>query len=114
LIISTDEKTSQITGSLPVIQTAKVSGYVGSTPYSGKSRYTTYVPYTESYRVKKLYANLYSVADIQQQKFMTVWEGYIGAADDEFERYKRSLIHELLKHFGENYQEHTPIDYSYE
>ena len=113
LMISTDAKSSKISGSLPIPQTTSVSGNVGTTPYSGTASYTTWVPYTQNYRVKTLYATLYAVADIQNEKFMSVWEGYIGAEDKDFDRYTRSLIHELLKHFGGNYQKHTPINYSY-
>jgi hypothetical protein len=113
LLISLDEKTSRISGSLPLTQTARTSGSVGTTPYSGSTTYTTWMPYSYNYRVKKLYASLYAVRDIKKEKIMSVWEGYIGAEDKEFDRYTRSLIHEMLKHFGGSYGAHTPIDWTY-
>ncbi len=113
LLFQTDSKTSQIDSTLFIPSASTTSGYVGGTYYSGTTSSTQAVPYSFDYTVEKIYLDLYAKEDVQKEKYMTVWEGYIGAGKDEYEAYTRAILKSLLDVFGTNYEAHTPIDTKY-
>ncbi|HPB01148.1 MAG TPA: hypothetical protein PLS75_09630 [Candidatus Marinimicrobia bacterium] len=113
LLFQTDSKTSQINSTLFLPSTSTTSGYIGNTYYSGSTKSTSAVPYSYNYTVKKIYLDLYAVEDVKNEKYITVWEGYIGAGQKEYQTYSRAIIKSLLDKFGTNYEAHTPIDIYY-
>ena len=112
-MFQTDSKTSQINSTLFLPSTSTTSGYIGNTYYSGSTKSTSAVPYSYNYTVKKIYLDLYAVEDVKNEKYITVWEGYIGAGQKEYQTYSRAIIKSLLDKFGTNYEAHTPIDIYY-
>lgn len=113
LYVSQAQETSDITGVLPVPTTSTTYGTFGGRSYVGRTHSTAYVPYSKSFTAKGLFANLYRVRDLADGKPTTVWEGYVGAEESDFDRYTRALVNQLLQHFGSDYAEHTPINTSY-
>jgi hypothetical protein len=113
LLFRTDSKTSQIDSTFFIPSTSTTSGYVGGKYYSGTTRFSQAVPYSYDYTVEKIYLDLYAKEDVQKEKYMTVWEGYIGAGKDEYKAYTRAILKSLLDVFGTNYEAYTPIDKKY-
>lgn len=111
--ISVDEKTSEITGAFPMSQTQNttVRNSWGSPVATAQTQSTTYVPYSRSYQVRKIYVYLYSADDIREHKrLLSVWEGYIGVGAEKYSRHSRCIIRELVKRIGVDYESHTEID----
>ena len=113
LLFQTGSKTSQINSTLFLPSTSWSSGYVGNTYYSGATTSTQAIPYSYDYTVEKIHLDLYAVEDIKNEKYMTVWEGYIGAGTEEYESFLRAILKSLFDVFGTNYEAHTPIDTKY-
>ena len=113
LLFQTGSKTSKINSTLFLPSRSTTSGYVGNTYYSGTTTSTQAIPYNYNYTVKKIYLDLYATVDVKNKKYMTVWEGYIGAGGKKYKSYSRAIIKKLLDVFGANYEEHTPININY-
>lgn len=109
LFFRSGENTSKIDSVLFLPQTKTTSGYVGNTYYSGKTTSTSAVPISRNYTVKKLWFELYATSDIANEKYKTVWEGYIGSGINEYRSHQREVLRLLLDVFGTNHQEHTRI-----
>ena len=113
LLFETGSKTSKMNSTLFLPSTSNTSGYVGNTYYSGSTTSTQAIPYSYNYTVEKIYLDLYAVKDVKNKKYMTVWEGYIGAGAKEYVSYSRAILKNLFDVFGTNYEAHTPIDTKY-
>ena len=113
LLFQTGSKTSQINSTLFLPSTSSTSGYVGNTYYSGQTTSTKAIPYSYNYTVQKIYLDLFATEDVRNKKYMTVWEGYIGAGANEYKTYSRAILKSLFDVFGINYQAHTPINKNY-
>ena len=115
--VSADKKTSEISGSYPQTQTQNttVKNSWGFPVATAKTQSTQYVPYSYNYTVSKTYVTIYSTADMANNKRMlSVWEGYIGAGANEFSRFAKCIIPELVSRLGTDYEAHTKIDTSCE
>ncbi|MDP6923562.1 MAG: hypothetical protein QGI94_02105 [Candidatus Scalindua sp.] len=113
LSFQTGSKTSKMNSTLFMPTTTSSSGYVGSTYYSDTSTTTAAIPYSYNYTVKKIYLDLYSTQDVTNKKYMTVWEGCIGAGSEEYTAYPNAILKSLLNVFGTNYKATTSIDTRY-
>lgn len=60
-------------------------------------------------KIEKIYLMLYATEDIRNEKFMTVWEGYIGAGEKGYKSHSRAVLKSLFDVFGTNYEAHAPI-----
>ena len=109
LVAYMDQSTSQINSTLFLPQVQNTSGYVGNTYYSGKTTSTTAVPISVDYTVHKIRLYLFQTSDIDTERFMTVWEGYIGADKEEYQKHSKEILRMLLDVYGTNYEAHTPI-----
>jgi hypothetical protein len=109
LLFNMNQKTSQINSTFFLPQTQTTSGYVGNTYYSGQTTSTTAVPISVDYTFQKIWLDLYLTSDIDTDKLMTIWEGYIGAGIDVYEKYSKEILRMLLDVYGTNYEAHTPI-----
>ena len=112
LLFNTDTNTSKINSTLYFPSTSTTSGYVGNTYYSGTTTTTNAIPYSYNYTVEKIYLDLY-VKDPKVNKYFTVWEGYIGAEKDDYEKYTRAVLKCLLDVFGTNFADEQYIDMTY-
>jgi hypothetical protein len=110
LLFERGSKTSVMNSTLFLPSTSSTSGYVGNTYYSGQTTSTQAIPYSYNYTVEKIYLDLYATADVKNKKYITVWEGYIGAGAAEYKYYSRAILKSLLNVFGTNYKAHTPIN----
>jgi len=112
----TETKNYTSSGVMPMPQTSTTQGNlgtpgaIGTIPYSQTTRSTAYIPYNKRYQLTKMWLKLHRKSDLRANNFMAIWEGYIGADKEDFDRYTASLIHEVLKHFGSDYAKHTTID----
>ncbi len=111
LLFQTGQKTSQINSTIFLPQTRTTSGYVGNTYYSGQTTSTAAIPISSNYTVQKIWLELYATSDVAAQKYKTVWQDYIGAGMDEFQKYSKEILRLLLDVYGTNYQAHTPIQH---
>ena len=109
LLFQTGQKTSQINSTLFLPQTQTTSGYVGNTYYTGQTTSTTAIPISTSYTAQKIWLDLYATSDVAMDKYMTVWEGFIGVSMEEYEKHSKEILRLLLDVYGTNYEEHTPI-----
>lgn len=109
LIVDTDEKTSQISSYLPLSTPSSTYGNIGGYQYTEHTNSTTYVPYSYNYTVAKIYLDLFVAEKISEKKYITAWEGYIGADKNVFLEYSKDCIYTLLQYFGDNYKGHVNI-----
>lgn len=109
LIAYADETTSQISSSVVLPQTQYTSGYIGGTYYSGTTTSNQVIPYTENYTVKKIWLHLYSIEDMRNGIEKTIWEGYIGADINEYNKKPSEHLSALFEAFGTNYEKHKTI-----
>lgn len=114
LLFQTESETSRINSTLYLPLASTSSGYIGNKFYSGSTTSIQAIPYNYNYTVKKIYLELYMVKDVKNKKYMTVWEGYIGAGRDQYESFSRAILKSLLDVFGTNYKAHTPINKKYD
>jgi hypothetical protein len=110
LFANLDKKHGSSSGTLAMPTTTYHSGYsFDGTYYSGTSSGTNYIPYTESYIVKKVYLTLYDLNKYREsEKMVIVWEGYIGSIDDECKNMKNCL-YTLLQFFGTDFEDNTYV-----
>ncbi|MCC7093426.1 MAG: hypothetical protein IT277_04475 [Ignavibacteriaceae bacterium] len=109
LFFSLDEKTSDISSFYSLPTTTTTTGKIGNTKYKETTSGTTTVPYTYSYTVKKVYLDLYDVKSAKEGNYTPVWEGYIGAGRDDYEKYTNLCIRKLLEYYGQNFGDHVKI-----
>lgn len=109
LFFSLDEKTSDISSFYSLPTTTTTTGKAGKTKYTETTSGTTTIPYTYSYTVKKVYLDLYDVEAAKQGNFTPIWEGYIGAGRDNYEKYTNLCVRKLLEYYGRNFGDHVKI-----
>jgi len=110
LIAEMDEKSSTVSGVLPMPTTSQTSGMDGSTYYSGTTSSTAYLPYTRSYTIKKIYLTLFDFKKyVNEGKTIRVWEGYIGADKKDYEQNVQDCLYTLLQYFGTDFEGHINI-----
>lgn len=113
LLFSTASDTSKIHSTYYDTQTSTSTSYISGTPHTTTTKTTTAYPYSYDYTVKKVYFFLYLTEDIRREVYMTVWEGYVGAGEDDYKEYERSILKSLFDVFGTDYEAHTTIDTNY-
>ncbi|MCL4280220.1 MAG: hypothetical protein KJZ60_11185, partial [Ignavibacteriaceae bacterium] len=109
LFFSLDEKTSDISSFYSLPSTTTTTGKIGNTKYKETTSGTTTIPYTYSYTVKKVYLDLYDVESAKEGNFNTIWEGYIGAGRDAYEKYTNLCVRKLLEYYGRDFGDHVKI-----
>jgi len=110
LVANIDEKSSTISGVLPMSTNSYSSGTVGGTYYSGTTTSTSYVPYTRRYTVKTIYLVLLDINRYtNEKKVVHVWEGYIGAEKEVYEKNTKDCLFMLLQYFGTNFKGHVDL-----
>ena len=110
LVFGSEEKTSKMSGSRPVTNTAITNVYSGNKSALATTTTTSYVPYSYNYTVAKLYTYLLPTNNLKPLKETEIiWQGYIGAEADVMKSYQATLIDQLFDKMGQDYAEHTPV-----
>jgi len=109
LFFSLDEKASDISSFYSLPTTTTTSGKIGNIKYKETTTGTTTVPYTYSYTVKKVYLDFYDVQYAKDGNFTPVWEGYIGAGIQDYEKNVDLCIRKLISYYGQNFGDHVRI-----
>lgn len=110
LVFGSEQKTSQMSGSRPVTNTAVTNVYSGGTSTLATTSYTSYVPYSYDYTVAKLYTYLMPTRSLKPlDETEIIWQGYIGAESSVMDKNKAALIDQLFEKIGEDYAQHTYV-----
>ena len=110
LVFGSEQKTSQMSGSRPVTNTAVTNVYSGGQSALATTSYTSYVPYSYDYTVAKLYTYLMPTRNLKPlDETEIIWQGYIGVESSEMKKNKAVLIDQLFEKMGEDYAKHTYI-----
>jgi len=117
LTYSLDQKTTTINSykSIPTFSTTRGTVSTFDSPstatYSGHTTGTAYVPTSDLYTVKQIYITLYSADEVRAKEFKPIWEAYLGAGDETFDKNINKCVAKLLSYYGENYKAHTDINH---
>ena len=110
LVFGSEQKTSQMSGSRPVTNTAVTNVYSGGQSALATTSYTSYVPYSYDYTVAKLYTYLMPTRNLKPlEETEIIWQGYIGVEGSEMNKNKAVLIDQLFEKMGEDYAKHTKV-----
>lgn len=104
LLFFVNEKTADISSVLIFPSTTTTTGRIGNTTFNATTSGTNTIPYTSSITIKKIYLDFYDIQLAKEGKFTPVWEGYLGAEVNYFEKNPNICLRKLLSLYGQNYR----------
>ena len=110
LLFGSYEKTSEMSGTRPVTNTAVTNVYSGGKSALATTTYTSQVPYSYDYTVASLYTSLMPTKNLKPlDQVEIIWQGYIGVESYVMDKNKAALIEQLFEKMGEDYAKHTNV-----
>ncbi len=106
---STRELTSRIDTTTPVSTPSTTLGNIGEFAYWQTHYSTTWVPTSYDYTVKGVWLRAYVMSDVRTGRANTVWEGYIGGDEAEFEKDPAGFVGTLVAYFGRDHKGRTRL-----
>lgn len=104
LVSSTEVLSAPYTINVPYDTSTTTFGSVGGVPYYEQTPSTTWVPTTNTYWMKSITLNVYSLAALRSDPNASdVWMGNIVGAENEFEKSPTNFLNTLLLHFGQDF-----------
>lgn len=61
------------------------------------------------YTVRRIKLELYAMTDVLRQNHVTVWEGFVGASEADWQRAAPQVLGALLEAYGRPLEAHVPL-----